>query len=72
MLRITVEIIPFGDEREKSTLDIMEIINIGGDVNLGNYKIRSDSGIAFELKDYSRRQGFWTLIKNVLIEKGGE
>ena len=41
MLRVTVELLPFGDESAKKTLTTFDIANNGtGDVEYGNYDVR--------------------------------
>jgi hypothetical protein len=40
MLRVTIELLPFGSENQKRTLGAIEIVNDGtGDVNTGHYDV---------------------------------
>lgn len=39
MLRCTIELLPHGDESRARTIGMVEIANIGGDVNIGNYAV---------------------------------
>lgn len=72
MLRVTVEIVPFGDEEEKQLLGTMEIINDGsGDGRIGNYIIRRDDAVA-AVHDYPRKAGFWELTRQALNKLGAQ
>lgn len=74
MLRITVELVPFGEEENKRKIGEMIIINEGThpDPERGNYfvKVNSDTEqeIRFNLKDYNRAYGFWRLIQLAIVE----
>lgn len=40
MIRVTVELVPHGDERAKNTLGVIEVVNDGtGDMHTGNYDV---------------------------------
>lgn len=73
MIRVTVELIPFGDEDHKKGLGIVEIINDGtGNHKLGNYTIYIDSnkrGDKFKIKKFVRKHGFWKLLTEVFLKK---
>jgi len=68
MIRITVEIVPFGVETHKRTISTMEIINDGtGSPHSGNYYSRLDGKLTGKtVKDFARSRGSWELIKKFL------
>lgn len=73
MLKLTLEVIPFGKDELKKTLGIVEIINDGtGDHELGNYTIYVDpdnGGDKFTIKKFIRSRGAWELVGEALSEK---
>jgi len=77
MLRVTVEIVPFGNESRKRTLGVMEIANDGtGDHDWGMYRIRSvrdEDGNELAPQDaqirvgpHLREIGFWPLVQRCI------
>lgn len=68
MLRITVDIIPWGNEEHRETIGVMDIINDAtGTSKIGNYKIKYYDNdfldcIDTEIKRYDRSKGFLELI----------
>jgi len=76
MLRLTIEIIPFGIEENKRTLSTIHIINDGtGTTQFGNYKIQRESwdkdnrfpaNDEFKIKKYNRFDGYMKLISKVI------
>jgi hypothetical protein len=70
MLRITIDLIPYGDERLTRTIGTATIINnLTGNVNVGNYNyyIQSDSNqFDGEINNFKREKGAWSLLKEVL------
>lgn len=70
MLRITIDLVPFGKEDLKREIGKIEIINDGtGDYKLGNYKytIGDETGtIKSKLKGHNRLQSVFHLLKSVL------
>lgn len=82
MLRVTIELVPYGVEAEAKKIATMIIANDGsGDSYWGNYvyafkedKSEISSG---SLSNHYRNQGAWTLVKRILnssheIEDGKE
>lgn len=72
MLRVTVELLPFGSEVRKKTIGSLTIsnINTNGD-NTADYKVvideeNCDAAGRFVLKNFDRGRGFWALIHEVL------
>ena len=72
MLRVRVELVPFGNESQARQIASMIIANDGsGDSEWGNYVYAysdtsskvTNSGV---VKDHYRSMGLWTLIKRVL------
>ena len=70
MLRVTVELIPYGDESRKRSLAVMEIANDGtGDYEVGNYtgtlhaEYTGAEGRKGKVVQFQRRhQSVWSLI----------
>lgn len=65
MLRVIVEIVPFGNERDSRTLAVMEIGNVGGDSELGDYTVRfvDERGPRqAKVSGHLRARGYWPLI----------
>ena len=70
MLRITVELVPFGDEDLAKPISSMLIANVGGDSNglatyVGVYDVGTENP-AVKTATHYRRDNVWTLIRNVL------
>lgn len=81
MLRITVELIPQGDEKRKRHMGTAEIINDGsGDSKTGNYKVRlSKWGNPSQTWKWGKLQGFprqhlgpWDLLSLCLVAAIGD
>ena len=71
MLRITIELVPFGKEQYKRTIGDMIIYNDGtGDTSTGNYKYKlsddSATSIKGKLKGHNRMQSVFKIIQAVL------
>lgn len=73
MLRITVEIVPYGIESQAREIGKGYIVNDGtGDSNKGNYSckfIELDSNEEVSRKSkltFDRKKGFWALIREAL------
>jgi hypothetical protein len=70
MLRVTIDLIPYRDEKLKRTIGTVTIVNdYTGDVNLGNYDytIQSDSNCFHgEINKFKREKGAWSLLKEIL------
>lgn len=76
MLRVTIELVPFGDEEEASRIATMLIGNDGtGDRKHGsyayayNYSDRPDDPVSGTITRFPRSQGAWALIKKILGDK---
>ena len=74
-LRVTVEIIPHGDESRKSKLAVVEIVNDGtGTKELGNYRMRAEGEVVGgwdlfavgELKGFRRERGYMACVSECL------
>ena len=73
MLRVRVDIVPFGIESDSSEIGQMIIANDGtGDTSLGSYAfVYSDTHGEYSegtVKNFSRREGFWKLISECLTK----
>lgn len=72
MLRVTLEIVPHGDERRASVLGRLLIANIGGDNERAAYEWRLDDGKPHgkrqrgEVRRWVRARGAWALVRRVL------
>lgn len=73
MLRITIELVPWGMEKHKKVLKIAEIYNLGtGTKTFGNYGyrfLREDGNIHRQGKIYSHprlKESVWKLVQKVL------
>lgn len=75
MLRVTVELVPFGDESKKHTIATALIWNkdgfgdvsdYGANVKANGWKHAPAMDKQIEIKDYDRRGSVWKLIKEVL------
>ena len=77
MLKITIEVIPWGDYNHRSTIEEVFIANVGGDRDIANYECwfnydpsvvkkeeRKDADI--EIKDYKRSKGSVQLLRQAL------
>lgn len=73
MIRVIVELVPYGDEQRARVIGEASIVNDGsGDAETGHYyaKLRTDhAGNWIEeervLRNYSRRNGFWKLLSEL-------
>jgi len=71
MIRVTVEVIPFGEEKRKRTIGTMKIVNDGeGNVWVGDYDVHVEDEARevtgkykdFKIRSFNRSGGFWRLI----------
>ena len=75
MLRITVEIVPFGDETQSREIGKGYIVNDGTGINnKANYdctfrEYDSNEKFSVKLKKFDRAKGFWSLISEALKGK---
>lgn len=72
-LRVTVEIVPLGDESRKRELGRMDISNITYDRTkeneygeIADYIVRSEGRSAYNVRGHRRSNGFWTLVRKAL------
>lgn len=72
MLRLTLEIVPFGDEAHARPIGMLHVglqrVDAG---NIGQYQVycyQSDGELKdqFEVRDHSRDDGAWELIRRVV------
>jgi len=72
MFRITIEIVPFGDETKKRTIYKIDGENIGTDAfDCADYLITSVSErgtVELEIEDFDRKEGILKLTRRVLKE----
>ena len=79
MLRVTIELVPLGDESRAREIGMMLIANDGEGTNIKSdyaytYGYTDGRGIKFStgtLKNFYRNQGAWALVKKILV-KGNE
>ena len=72
MIRVTVDLIPFGDEKSKKTIGLVRIINnlSSDDSTTGNYDVSFyGKGVeVFQLENFPRKEkDVWCLIKEALL-----
>ncbi len=68
MLEIKVDIIPFGQEDLRETLDSIKIINTGQHENkpeYGEYMVIHEGG-SFIIPSHKRDDGFWDLVRQAI------
>lgn len=80
MLRVTLEVVPFGDEKHKRTIGQLDIFNVGcperedGQTNCwyGVMEItgKSPPGLYKQQVYHMRQKGAWELVRNVLSSLG--
>jgi hypothetical protein len=72
MLRVTIELIPFGDQKKSRVIGQMQIVNTGTSKwpSIGHYDgwmCEEDNGYTeFHIKNHKRRDGFWVLLSKIL------
>ncbi len=68
MLRLTLTLVRRGNERDQVPLGTVEIENVGGTEELGNYHVRMRGTVHrdAELTGYERGQGHWPLVSEAL------
>jgi len=68
MLEIKVDLIPFGNESKRETLDKLIIINTGNNRNRpvkGDYICKCGDK-SFEIKNHIREEGYWRLLQKCI------
>lgn len=71
MLRVTLEKVPFGDESQKSTIEVIEISNVFGNELVADYQVKlttpgSDYTKVTRVRGFPREQGAWNLVIEAL------
>jgi hypothetical protein len=76
VLRVTLEMVPFGQEEAKYLIGVMEIVNVGGTHAYGNYDIRLSNNKQSDgtpgknryahINKFPRKLGGWELVRRVL------
>jgi len=71
MLKITVELIPHGEEEYRTILDVMTIVNDGsGTLNNGNYNYYLSKEGTRKVSNFPRlEKDAWDLIKECLLNR---
>lgn len=79
MLRVTLEVVPFGVEEEAKVIGTMLIANDGtGGYSVGNYAYaltytdRPSDVATGTVKNFSRSLGAWSLVKKILNKRTEE
>ena len=77
MLRVTVEVLPYGDEAQASNIAKLDIINVGGTRERGNYETRlfknasAENFLQTDLVGYDRlNNDVFNLVSHALQEHG--
>ena len=68
MIRVTIELVPFGREEEKETLQTIEIANVGQVSDKISYYDSNIDGEHFAWTSHRRSDGVLKLIKKVFSE----
>ncbi|WP_285908114.1 hypothetical protein [Pseudodesulfovibrio pelocollis] len=63
MLRVNMEIVPFGEEERKYSIGVMEIGNIGSQNDVANYVVQLDGNDIGKIEDFRRDRGAWDLVR---------
>lgn len=79
MIRVTVELVPWGDETQKRTIATADITNVGGDDAWGEYRAEFHGETPGPrpmartfVKRFARKQeNVWRLIHEALFQWGG-
>jgi addiction module HigA family antidote len=67
MLKLTIEIVPHGDESRRKILETVQIVNTGKHQDRpykGEYVCRNKYG-SFIIADHDRSDGYWSLIRMI-------
>lgn len=69
MIRVTIDVIPFGKEEDRKTLHILNIINDGtGNGYIGNYDVQLDGEMKGHINQFRRGYGVLELTRKALKE----
>lgn len=70
MLRVTLEMVPFGQEDKKRTLGKIDIANIGGTSVRAMYRVDAVPAegrlLTFEIKNFDRSKRAWALVQKAI------
>ena len=66
MLRVTLEIVPYGIECAARVIDTLTVSNIGGDKEEGSYVACFKNKKKLIIRHYPRKKGAWNLIRIIL------
>jgi hypothetical protein len=73
MIRVRIELVPQGDERRARLLVEGRIVNIGGDVERGHYRVTlserdrpNDVWLTGTVNGFLRSRGPWSLLRTAL------
>ena len=62
MLRISLDLVPYGDENKIESLGVMEIGNIKSDGDIADYIVRLNGDEVGTVNGFARSQGAWHLV----------
>jgi hypothetical protein len=67
MIRVTIDLIPYGNENKKETIDTITIINkFTDESDNANYKVLSPKRDAISIIGYKRSKGIYKLLSIIL------
>lgn len=76
MIRIVLEMVPFGDERRKRRIGVAEISNVGGSREAGDYSVRifedGKPPVSGRVEGFLRAKGAWALVAEALSAEKGQ
>lgn len=71
MIKVTVELFPYGNKDKRQVIAEAVIINDGtGGFEKGNYDVRLDKLEPIKVRNHLREKGIWALIAQSLKELG--
>jgi predicted amino acid racemase len=69
MIRVTIDLIPYGIEEKKKNIDTITISNIYTSIkDIAEYSVRFDNNekTSFMIKNHRRIEGIYSLLKKVI------
>lgn len=72
MIRVTIDILPRGDEAKARRVGVVEIANVSeGEPEIASYSIAVDGRPRFGVYGHVRADGIWELLSRVFVRLQG-